>query len=211
MDSPYSINKLKVPSVSEYNVHEYCLLGGKTGKNITLIGLPSGVSTSSDSSIIFRAIRAMGFAWFRFCLWSPAATQYASPIVSTCSNQTNQMQKYDNETGICAINYLQSSNVAWKHVSTTSIRFAIRQWSIIAPKFANRHCQILTSCCSLQRVRSSQSRTISTIKWVAAALISQKVFWCNSLATNILQMGRQCHHRLSCYRIRTKDSYSKDS
>lgn len=80
-------------------------------KGVTLIGLPSGVRTSSESSIIFSAIRAMALAWLRLFLWSPAATQYASPIVSTCSNQTNRVSQHGNERGTLPLG-LQSNSIA---------------------------------------------------------------------------------------------------
>lgn len=44
-------------------------------RRLTLMDLPSGVNTSSDSSIIFRAMSAIGLAWLSIFRWSPPATQ----------------------------------------------------------------------------------------------------------------------------------------
>lgn len=50
---------------------------------LTCIGSPVGVLTSSESSIIFKAMSAIWTAWVSLSLCKPPATQYASPMVST--------------------------------------------------------------------------------------------------------------------------------
>lgn len=54
----------------------------------TLIGWPWCVWCLEHVSIILSAIHAICSACVVLCLWSPQATQYASPIVSTCNRRT---------------------------------------------------------------------------------------------------------------------------
>lgn len=64
----------------EYETEQYLTL--------TCIGSPAGVITSFESSIIFKAMSATWTAWVLLSLCKPPATQYASPMVSTWTQQS---------------------------------------------------------------------------------------------------------------------------
>lgn len=76
---------------------------------LTCICSPVGVITSSETSIIFKAMSAIWTACMSLSLCKPPATQYASPIVSTWTQRmiteviSNLRQRKNFKSCLCSI------------------------------------------------------------------------------------------------------------
>lgn len=75
-----------------------------------MIGFPSWVWCAWAASIIRRAIQAIWHAWCSDSRWRPAATQYASPIVSTWKRNvlTPKSSNFLENTAIIENTFLRS-------------------------------------------------------------------------------------------------------